>query len=95
MLRYDVSVPEGKSEVLRIERAIALSCALSAKFRNEVNLSKTKIDGLIRHIEALEGHVARVENHSKNLAAQYESSISWKISSPLRWVARISKKKHR
>ena len=90
---------EINAEVLRIERAISLSCAMNAKFRNHVNVSQIEIDRLKRHIEALEGHVSRVENHAKyvqsinvSLSAEYESSLSWKISAPLRWVARFTRR---
>ena len=90
---------EIKSEVLRIERAISLSCAMNAKYRERVNANKIEIDRLKRHIEALEGHVSRVENHAKYLqtlndshSAEYESSLSWKVSAPLRWVARVTKR---
>jgi hypothetical protein len=98
-LQYSCPVSEVKSEILRIEHAIALSCAMNAKFRNNVNLSQSEIDRLKRHIEALEGHVSRVENHAKYLqklndsqSAGYEASLSWKVSTPLRWVARVSKR---
>ena len=90
---------EVNSEALRIERAISLSCAMNAKFRNQVNVSQIEIDRLKRHIEALEGHVSRVENHAKyletlnaSLSAEYESSLSWKLSAPLRWVARFTRR---
>jgi hypothetical protein len=91
-------VSETNSVVLRIERAISLSCVMNAKFRNQVNVSQFEIDRLKRHIEALEGHVSRVENHAKylqtlnvSLSAEYESSLSWKLSAPLRLIARFTR----
>lgn len=92
-------MPEVESEVLRIDRAISLSCAVNAKFRNQVNANQIEIDRLKRHIEALEGHVSRVENHAKYLqnlndsqSEEYELSLSWKVSAPLRWTARQAKR---
>jgi hypothetical protein len=82
-----------------VEQAISLALALNAKLRMHTDESQVEVDRLICHIEALEGHVSRVENHSKHLqqfidtrVSQYESSLSWKLSSPIRWTARTVKR---
>ena len=74
-----------------LAREIDMVCEINAKLRNSQRFGKQEIARLISHIEAIQSHVVRVENHSNMLSARYENSLSWKLTAPVRKSAAIAK----
>ena len=58
---------------------------ISTSHRSKIELQNEGINTLREHAERVENHAAHVEGRMK---AKYESSISWKVTSPLRIFTR-------
>ena len=70
-----------------------LTFSANAKLRTETAKLQRALDDQTVGIEALREHTSRVENHARHVEAvtkkKYESSISWKITSPLRKLFQV------
>jgi hypothetical protein len=75
-----------------IRQLLCVAFSANARFRSEASKLEEVLCGQNIGIQDLLEHVARVENHSENIKKLYESSISWKVTAPLRSFARIISK---
>ena len=80
-----------------------LTLSANAKLRIETSKLQASLDDKNAGVHALLEHTSRVENHARHVEkinedlsevvrGQYEDSISWKITSPLRKLARTMAK---